>query len=59
VSTINEEKTTHYIVRSYKDFTTKFNDDLQSIKDYAEMMNSLKDIRTFNSSKTRILLGKW
>jgi len=59
VSTINEEKTTHYVVRSFKDFTTKFKDDLKSIKDYAEMMNSLKEIRTFNTTQTRVLLGKW
>jgi hypothetical protein len=59
VTTLNEEKTTHYVVRSFKDFTTKFKDDVQSIKGYAEMMSLQKEIRTFNSSTTRILLGRW
>lgn len=59
VTTINEEKTTHYVVRSFKDFTTKFKDDPQSLKGYAEMMSLQKEIRTFNSSTTRILLGRW
>jgi len=59
VTTLNEEKTTHYVVRSFKDFTTKFKDDAQSLKGYAEMMNLQKEIRTFNSSTTRILLGRW
>jgi hypothetical protein len=59
VRTLNDEKTTHYVVRSYKDFTTKFKDDVQSIKGYAEMMGLQKEIRTFNSSTTRVLLGKW
>jgi hypothetical protein len=59
VRTINEEKTTHYVVRSFKDFTTKFKDDVQSYKGYAEMMGLQKEIRTFNSSTTRVLLGKW
>lgn len=59
VTTLNEEKTTHYIVRSFKDFTTKFKDDPQSLKGYAEMMSLQKEVRTFNSSKTRTLLGKW
>jgi hypothetical protein len=59
VTTLNEEKTTHYVVRSYKDFTTKFKDDVQSIKGYSEMMSLQKEIRTFNSSTTRILLGRW
>jgi hypothetical protein len=59
VTTLNEEKTTHYVVRSFKDFTTKFKDDAQSIKGYAEMMTLQKEIRTFNSSTTRILLGRW
>jgi hypothetical protein len=59
VTTINDEKTTHYVVRSFKDFTTKFKDDPQSLKGYAEMMSLQKEIRTFNSSTTRILLGRW
>jgi hypothetical protein len=59
VTTLNEEKTTHYIVRSFKDFTTKFKDDPQSLKGYAEMMSLQKEVRTFNSSKTRTLLGRW
>jgi hypothetical protein len=59
VTTLNEEKTTHYVVRSFKDFTTKFKDDAQSIKGYAEMMTLQKEIRSFNSSTTRILLGRW
>ena len=59
VTTLNEEKTTHYIVRSFKNFTTKFKDDPQSLKGYAEMMSLQKEVRTFNSSKTRTLLGKW
>jgi len=59
VTTLNEEKTTHYVVRSFKDFTTKFKDDAQSLKGYAEMMTLQKEIRTFNSSTTRILLGRW
>jgi hypothetical protein len=59
VTTLNEEKTTHYVVRSFKDFTTKFKDDAQSIKGYAEMMTLQKEIRTFNSSTTRVLLGRW
>ena len=59
VTTVNEEKTTHYVVRSFKDFTTKFKDDVQSIKGYSEMMNLQKEIRTFNFSTTRILLGRW
>ena len=59
VTTINEEKTTHYVVRSFKDFTTKFKDEPQSLKGYAEMMGLQKEIRTFNSSTTRVLLGRW
>jgi hypothetical protein len=59
VTTLNEEKTTHYVVRSYKDFTTKFKDEVQTYKGYAEMMSLQKEIRTFNSSTTRVLLGKW
>jgi hypothetical protein len=59
VGTRNQDGTTHYIVRSYKDFTTKFTDDIQHAKGYAEMLTSMKDIRTFTTSKTRTLLGKW
>jgi hypothetical protein len=59
VTTINEEKTTHYVVRSFKDFTTKFKDEPQSLKGYAEMMGLQKEIRTFNSSTTRTILGRW
>ena len=59
VGTRIQDGTTHYIVRSYKDFTTKFTDDIQRAKGYTEMLNSLKEIRTFTTSKTRILLGKW
>ena len=59
VTTLNEEKTTHYVVRSFKDFSTKFKDDAQSLKGYAEMMTLQKEIRTFNSSTTRVLLGRW
>ncbi len=59
IGTRLQDGTTHYIVRSYKDFTTKFTDDIQHTKGYTEMLNSLKDIRTFTTSKTRILLGKW
>ena len=59
VSTLNEEKTTHYVVRSYKDFTTKFKDEVVNPKSVAEFFNSVKEIRTFNSSTTRILLGRW
>jgi hypothetical protein len=59
VTTLNEEKTTHYVVRSYKDFTTKFKDDAAYNKITTEFTNSVKDIRTFNSSTTRVLLGRW
>ena len=59
VTTLNEEKTTHYVVRSYKDFTTKFKDEDVNGKATSEFTNSVKDIRTFNSSTTRVLLGKW
>lgn len=59
VTTLNEEKTTHYVVRSYKDFTTKFKDEAVNGKATAEFTNSVKDIRTFNSSITRVLLGRW
>jgi hypothetical protein len=59
VSTLNEEKTTHYVVRSYKDFTTKFKDGAAYNKITTEFTNSVKDIRTFNSSTTRVLLGRW
>jgi hypothetical protein len=59
VSTINEEKTTHYVIRSYKDFTTKFKDDVMNEKSTTEFTNSVNDIRTFNTSHTRIFLGKW
>jgi hypothetical protein len=59
VTTLNEEKTTHYVVRSYKDFTTKFKDDAAYNKTTTEFTNSVKDIRTFNSSTTRVLLGRW
>ena len=59
VTTLNEEKTTHYVVRSYKDFTTKFKDDAAYNKTTTEFTNSVKDIRTFNYSTTRILLGRW
>jgi len=59
VTTLNEEKTTHYVVRSYKDFTTKFKDEDVNGKATAEFTNSVKDIRTFNSSTTRVLLGRW
>ena len=51
--------TTHYVVISYKDFSTKFNfkplnEDFQ--KEYA---NSVKEMRTYTKSKTRVLLGMW
>ena len=59
VTTLNEEKTTHYVVRSYKNFTTKFKDEAVNGKATAEFTNSVKDIRTFNSSTTRVLLGRW
>jgi hypothetical protein len=59
VTTLNEEKTTHYVVRSYKDFTTKFKYDASNDKVTAEFTNSVKDIRTFNSSTTRTILGRW
>jgi len=59
VTTLNEEKTTHYVVRSYKDFTTKFKDDATNGKANTEFTNSVKDIRTFNYSTTRVLLGRW
>jgi hypothetical protein len=59
VGTRIQDGTTHYIVRSYKDFTTKFTDDIQHAKGYTEMLTSLKDIRTFTTTKTRTLLGKW
>ena len=59
VTTLNEEKTTHYVVRSYKDFTTKFKDEDVNGKATSEFTNSVKDIRTFNSSTTRVLLGRW
>lgn len=59
VTTLNEEKTTHYVVRSYKDFTTKFKYDAANEKVTAEFTNSVKDIRTFNSSTTRTILGRW
>jgi hypothetical protein len=59
VTTLNEEKTTHYVVKSYKDFTTKFKDDATNGKVNTEFTNSVKEIRTFNYSTTRVLLGKW
>jgi len=59
VTTLNEEKTTHYVVKSFKDFTTKFKDDAINGKANTEFTNSVKDIRTFNSSTTRVLLGRW
>jgi len=59
VTTLNDEKTTHYVVKSYKDFTTKFKDDATNGKANTEFTNSVKDIRTFNYSTTRILLGRW
>jgi hypothetical protein len=59
VTTLNEEKTTHYVVKSYKDFTTKFKDDATNGKANTEFTNSVKDIRTFNYSTTRVLLGRW
>jgi len=51
--------TTHYVTINYKDFSTKFkfkplNENLQ--KEYA---NSVKEIRTYTKSRTRVLLGKW
>jgi hypothetical protein len=59
LTTLNEEKTTHYVVKSYKDFTTKFKDDATNGKANTEFTNSVKDIRTFNYSTTRVLLGRW
>ena len=59
VTTLNEEKTTHYVVKSYKDFTTKFKDEATNGKANTEFTNSVKDIRTFNYSTTRVLLGRW
>jgi len=59
VTTLNEEKTTHYVVRSFKDFTTKFKYDAANDKVTEEFTNSVKDIRTFNSSTTRTILGRW
>jgi len=59
VTTLNEEKTTHYVVRSYKDFTTKFKYEATNGKVTTEFTNSVKDIRTFNSSTTRTILGRW
>jgi len=59
VTTLNEEKTTHYVVKSYKDFTTKFKDEATNGKVNTEFTNSVKEIRTFNYSTTRVLLGRW
>ena len=59
VGTISENGTTHYVVRSYKNFTTKFKDEMENVKGYTEFINSLKDIRKFTTSQTRVLLGKW
>ncbi len=59
VGTRVKDGTTHYIVVSYKDFTTKFTNNNAQIKGYTELLNSIKDIRTFTTSKTRVLLGKW
>ena len=59
VGTRGPDGTTHFISRSYKDFTTKFTSDMRNVKGYAELINSLKELRTFTTSKTRILLGRW
>ena len=60
INTKGANGVTHYVVRSYKNFTDKFKDNyLSSIKGYAEYINSMKDIRTIHTSSTRILLGKW
>lgn len=59
IDTKGENGVTHYVVRSYKNFSDKFKDNVSSIKGYAEYINSMKEIRTIHHSTTRILLGKW
>ncbi len=58
-STIRSDGATHFILISYKDFTTKFNYHIPNAIGYKEFQNSVKDIRTFTSSNTRYLLGRW
>ena len=59
VNTKGSDGVTHYVLRSYKNFTDEFKEDASSLNGYAEYMNSVKDIRTILSTRTRILLGTW
>jgi hypothetical protein len=59
LNTNGADGVTNYVVRSYKNFTDEFTDDASSLNGYSEYMNSVKDIRTVITTRTRILLGKW
>jgi hypothetical protein len=59
LNTNGTDGVTNYVVRSYKNFTDEFTDNASSLNGYSEYMNSVKDIRTVITTRTRILLGKW
>ena len=51
--------TTHFVVISYKDFTTKFNFKSTNEISQKEYGQAVKELRTYTTGHTRILLGKW
>ena len=51
--------TTHFVVISYKDFTTKFNFKSTNEISQKEYGQAVKELRTYTTSITRVLLGKW
>lgn len=59
LNTKGTDGVTHYVARSYKNFTDEFTDDAANLKGYPEYMNAVKDNRTILTTRTRILLGKW
>ena len=59
ISRKTTDGTTHYVVISYKDFSTKFKFKAVDENLQKEYSNSVKEIRTYTKSRTRVLLGKW
>ncbi len=55
----NVDGTTNYVLISYKDFKTKFNFKPTNEISQKEYGQAVKELRTYTTAHTRILLGKW
>jgi DNA topoisomerase IA len=55
----NVDGTTNYVLISYKDFKTKFNFKPTNEISQKEYGQAVKELRTYTTGHTRILLGKW